>query len=115
ALATRTRTRHADRLLLNVLTLRIIRTGDELAKASETLHELRAVNRTDFVKRDWRRRGHTGLSDLADVAAFGITRAAEERTKTSTLQLHRLAAQFANFRFGFLTVGGCFCRRAGAV
>src|SRR5262249_31641429 len=86
ALATRTRTRNADSLLLDVLALRIIRTGDELAVATKTFDELRAINRTFLIQRHWRRRGDSRLADLANVATLRITRAAEEWTKTSPLQ-----------------------------
>src|SRR2546423_14183576 len=50
ALASRTRTRNADSLLLDVFTLGIIRTRNELAESSNTLHQLRAINWTFLVE-----------------------------------------------------------------
>ena len=86
------RTRHADRLRLNVLALRIVRAGNEFAKAPLAFHQLRVIDRAFFVKHFRRRADFPALGDLADVAAFWITRATEKRAKTPTLQLHLLAA-----------------------
>src|SRR6185503_16388743 len=99
ALTTRSRTRDADSLLLDVFALRIVRTGNKLPKPSDTLHQLRAINRTLFIERHWRRRSDSSLPNLADVATLGITRTAQEWTKASTLQLHRLPTQLARLRF----------------
>src|SRR5262249_22039942 len=71
----------------------------ELSKAPNTLHQLRAINRTLLIERHRRRCGNSSLPNLADVATLRITRAAEEWTKAPALQLHRLATQLANFRF----------------
>src|SRR6185437_4303552 len=81
-----------------------------------TLHELRAINRTFLVDRHRRRRGHTSLANLPDIATLRITSAAQEWTKTTTLQLHRLAAQVACLRFGcFFTRGLRLARTAVAI
>ena len=85
ALAARPRTGNTDRLLLDVLALRIIRTRDKLAETPDALHQLRAIDRTLFIERHWRRCGHASLANLSDVPAFGITCASEEWTKASTL------------------------------
>src|ERR1051325_348276 len=111
AFATRTRTRHADRLLLDVFTLRIIRAGDKLSKAPDTLHELRTINRTLLVERYRRRCGNSSLPNLADVPTLGITSATEERTKAPALQLHRLATELARLRFCSLVARDLRLRR----
>jgi hypothetical protein len=42
-------------------------------KRPETLHQLRAINRTLLIERHRRRRSHSALGNLANVAALGIT------------------------------------------
>src|SRR5712692_161964 len=75
ALASGPRTRDARRLTLDVFALRIVRAGNEFAKAPETLYQLRAVNRALLVDRLGRRTDLPTPRDFADVATFGIAAA----------------------------------------
>src|SRR5215831_3079542 len=91
----------AGRLLLDVLALGIIRAGDEFAEAAPTLHQLRSINRAFLIEQLRRRREFAAAGYLADVLAFGVTRAAIEGSKTAALELHRLAAKFASLDLFF--------------
>src|SRR5204862_7092180 len=85
ALTTGPRAGNANRLLLDVFALRIVRTRNKLSKAPEALHQLRSINRTLLIERHGRRCNDSSLPDLPDVATLRISGAAEKWSKASAL------------------------------
>ena len=72
ALTTRTRTGDSGGLAFDVLALRIIRAGNELAKSSLAFHQLRAIDGAFLFEQHGRRAHLAALGNLPDVATLGI-------------------------------------------
>src|SRR5690606_29077159 len=81
----------------HILALRVVRARDELAVRSLSHDERRAIDRASLFERHRSRSYRSGLlTDLADVATFGITGAAQERPVSPALERHRATAEFAS-------------------
>jgi hypothetical protein len=85
AATARARAGHARRLALNVIALRVIRAGDELAEAPMSPDKIRAVHRALLVELNGSRRDRAAPRYLTYVSALRITRAAQKLPEAPAL------------------------------